>query len=474
MPAARTTADEGGPVVVLAPNAFKGSLAAGDVADAMAAGVLDALPNATVHRVPLADGGDGSLDALVAAGFSLRPVTTRGPTGEPVASAFALRGRTAVVELASACGMARLPGGRQAPMESSTIGLGDAIRAALDAGPRRDRHLRGRQRLDGRGLGHAGRPRGGRTGCRRPGGRPVRRHAGPDRRTRPQRARPATGGHPPHGRHRRHEPPARARRARPRSSPRRRAPIPSRSHYWRRAFGSGPRSSPRRRAWMRQRRPGAGAAGGTTLAAVAALRADMTSGARYIREAVGLADVMRAADLVITGEGSIDAQSLLGKAVGIVCSDAASLGVPVMVVCGRDRTHGGRAGPARARRDRRTRGRGGDRRGPDARRRRPGAPRHRSAGRRLAGPGPALAVALRPQRLQPQVELAQHRPRDGVREALLVAQPDQLLLLRAHHRARCREHLDRLQLLRPRDAVRLVGHAQAQVHLVAQGVDDIR
>jgi glycerate kinase len=122
--------------VVLAPNAYKGSLGAAAVAEAMAEGIArTTLPVECVVR-PMADGGDGSIDAVVTAGFSRVPVTVRGPTGASVAASLAMRGDVAVVELAGTCGMARLSGGSLAPMTSSTLGLGDALRAALDHGAR--------------------------------------------------------------------------------------------------------------------------------------------------------------------------------------------------------------------------------------------------------------------------------------------------------------------------------------------------
>jgi glycerate kinase len=133
--AVRSTGGAGSALrVLLAPNAFKGSLLAADVARAMAEGVARVAPAADVVSVPIADGGDGSVDAFVAAGYVRVPVVVRGPTGTPGDSSLAQRGRHAVVELASSCGMTLLPGGVPAPMTATTEGLGDAVRAALDAG----------------------------------------------------------------------------------------------------------------------------------------------------------------------------------------------------------------------------------------------------------------------------------------------------------------------------------------------------
>ncbi|MDX6264993.1 MAG: glycerate 2-kinase, partial [Kribbellaceae bacterium] len=92
-------------LVVVASDKFKGSLGSDEVAAAVGDGVRRARPEVVVDWVSVADGGDGTLAAVVAAGFELVPVTASGPTGEPVRSGFARRGDTAVVELADVCGL---------------------------------------------------------------------------------------------------------------------------------------------------------------------------------------------------------------------------------------------------------------------------------------------------------------------------------------------------------------------------------
>ena len=123
--------------VLVAPDKFKGSMRASDVAAHVAAGIRAGAPGTEVLAVPVADGGDGTLDAAVAAGFHLVPVTAAGPTGQPVSTGYARQDRTAVVELADACGLVRLPGGVLAPLTASSVGVGQVIAAALDAGCRR-------------------------------------------------------------------------------------------------------------------------------------------------------------------------------------------------------------------------------------------------------------------------------------------------------------------------------------------------
>ena len=122
--------------VLVAPDKFKGSLSAHGVAQALADGVRRVRPDAVVDCLPVADGGDGTLDAAVASGFERVGVEVSGPTGEPVSTAYARRGATAVLEMADACGLVRLPGGVLAPMTASSSGLGEVMAAALDAGCR--------------------------------------------------------------------------------------------------------------------------------------------------------------------------------------------------------------------------------------------------------------------------------------------------------------------------------------------------
>src|SRR5690349_20128321 len=96
--------------IVVAPDKFKGSLPAPQVAAATGAGLHAGRPGAEVVTVPVADGGEGAGDAAGAAGFERVPGTAAGPAGDPVRASYARRGEVAVVELAGVCGLARLPG----------------------------------------------------------------------------------------------------------------------------------------------------------------------------------------------------------------------------------------------------------------------------------------------------------------------------------------------------------------------------
>ncbi|MFC6011447.1 glycerate kinase [Nocardia lasii] len=125
-----------GPLVLLAPDKFKGSLSAPAVAAALARGISRHSPDADVRCVPVADGGDGMVEAFAAAGWKRVDVAAPGPTGEASTAVYAVRGETAVVELAAAVGLVKLPGGRLAPMVANTFGLGVVIAHALDGGAR--------------------------------------------------------------------------------------------------------------------------------------------------------------------------------------------------------------------------------------------------------------------------------------------------------------------------------------------------
>ncbi|HEX8518876.1 MAG TPA: glycerate kinase, partial [Pseudonocardia sp.] len=127
--------------IVVAPDKFKGSLTAREVAERVAAGIGAAVaemgvPPVEVVRVPVADGGDGTVDAALAAGYERVPVRAEGPTGEPVDTAFAVRDGTAVVEMADVSGLRLLPPDRLAPLTASSYGTGEVIAAALDRGCR--------------------------------------------------------------------------------------------------------------------------------------------------------------------------------------------------------------------------------------------------------------------------------------------------------------------------------------------------
>jgi len=123
--------------IIVAPDSFKGSLTAMEAADAMTQGIREVLPEAEIVAFPLADGGEGTAEALVLATsgrFVKRQVT--GPMGTPVEATFGVLGDdvTGVVEMAQAAGLTLVPPAERSPILATTYGVGESILAALDQG----------------------------------------------------------------------------------------------------------------------------------------------------------------------------------------------------------------------------------------------------------------------------------------------------------------------------------------------------
>jgi glycerate 2-kinase len=123
--------------IVVAPDKFKGSLSATDVTVRVAAGLTLAGFDGEIVPVPVADGGDGTVAAAVSAGYRRVDVRVRGPVGEPVTASFALLDGTAVIEAAQACGLTLLPPGELAPLTATSHGVGELILAATAMGAKR-------------------------------------------------------------------------------------------------------------------------------------------------------------------------------------------------------------------------------------------------------------------------------------------------------------------------------------------------
>ncbi|MFL6100072.1 MAG: glycerate kinase [Actinomycetales bacterium] len=120
--------------VVVAPDKFKGSLTAAEVGAAVAAGLHAVQPQLDIVVLPVADGGDGTLDAALSAGFRRVEVEVAGPMGDPVSAAVGVRERVAVVELALASGLVLLPPDALEPLGANSFGTGQLVLAALNAG----------------------------------------------------------------------------------------------------------------------------------------------------------------------------------------------------------------------------------------------------------------------------------------------------------------------------------------------------
>ncbi|PLZ93261.1 glycerate kinase [Fischerella muscicola CCMEE 5323] len=128
--------------ILIAPSGFKESLAADEVADCIATGIQRVITDAEIRKAPLVDGGEGFAKALVAAtGGTLHPVQVTGPVGQPVEAHYGLLGdtqvKTAVLEMAAAAGLRLVPRDARDPLKTTTYGVGELIKAALDAGVER-------------------------------------------------------------------------------------------------------------------------------------------------------------------------------------------------------------------------------------------------------------------------------------------------------------------------------------------------
>ena len=123
--------------ILVAPNAFKESLSAIDAARAMAKGIRRGLPNAQVTEVPIADGGDGTLEAVISGtGGRILKAKVTGPLGNRITAEYGITGdgKTAVIEMSRASGLALVPAARRNPMRTTSFGTGQLIQAALRRG----------------------------------------------------------------------------------------------------------------------------------------------------------------------------------------------------------------------------------------------------------------------------------------------------------------------------------------------------
>lgn len=322
--------------MLVAADKFKGSLTAVQVAERVTAGLRRVVPELEVETLPVADGGDGTVAAAVAAGFERREVTVTGPLGEPVTAAFALRGTTAVVEMAEASGLQLLPAGVFAPLTATTYGSGELLRAALDAGATTIVFgVGGSATTDGGAgmlaalgavfLDAAGEPVG-------PGGGALAQLATADLSgVDPRLAdvdlvlasdvdNPLTG---PKGCAAVYGP---QKGASPEDVETLDAALAHYAEVLEQAIGA--------KAAELAASPGAGGAGGIGYGALL-IGASFRPGIELMLEVLGFAPALERATLVITGEGSLDEQTLHGKAPAGVAAAARAAGKDVVAVCGR-------------------------------------------------------------------------------------------------------------------------------------------
>ncbi|MEO5779803.1 MAG: glycerate kinase [Arthrobacter oryzae] len=329
--------------VLIACDKFKGSLTAAAVCDNIRAGLLRARPGLDIVAVPIADGGDGTVAAAVSAGFEQVETKVSGPTGTPLTAVFALdrADATAVVEMAQASGLERLPGGVLSPLAATSYGTGELVLAALDAGARTIILAVGGSACTDGGAGFLqalGMSLRAADGTELPdGGGALGRLADVDATSLDPRL---AGCHfilasdvdnvlvGPNG-------------AAAVYGPQKGATAADVAHLdaalsrFAGILGRTPGVAP-----DAGLRPGSGAAGGLGYAAMAVLGAEQRPGVEVVMGFAGFAHVLKgltAGDLVITGEGSLDVQTLSGKAAAGVALAARAAGVPVIAVCGQSK-----------------------------------------------------------------------------------------------------------------------------------------
>ena len=319
------------PVILIAPAAFKGTLGPRQVAEALATGVRRAVPGAAVLECPVADGGNGLLDVVLPAGALRERLSVTGPIGDSVSAEMGwIDGETAIIESASACGLALVEPEDRDPMRTTTRGVGELIWTAADRGARTIVvGLGGTATVDGgtgaaRGFGWtfenaagAQLPDGGGAlielaSFRSGWGLGARIVALADVATPllgPNGAAPVFG--PQKG-------------ARPEEIPQLAAGLARLAELWAQAgrpeLGTIPMG---------------GAAGGLGAGLAFFAKAELTGGANWVLERAGFDAALAKADLVITAEGIFDKTSLVGKAPGEVVRRAQVAKKKVAVVAGR-------------------------------------------------------------------------------------------------------------------------------------------
>ena len=323
--------------IVVAPNAFKGSLSALEAATAIGEGIRIAAPDAELVLVPIADGGDGTVDALVAAtGGERHQRRVRGPLGDPVDADYGLidGGSTAVIEMARAAGLALVPKDKRDPRITTTYGVGELLQHAYDAGARRFIVGIGGSATNDGGAGMAqalGHHLLDDMGLELPPGglalkRLARIHVGGVHADWKLAAvdvacdvtNPLTG---PRGASAVYGPQKGA-------TPEVVAELDAALHHFaeiiRRDLGVDV-----------EQLPGAGAAGGLGAGLVAFTGARLRPGAEMVMEALHLDQRLTGADLVITGEGRLDSQTArFGKGPAAVAKHARRAAIPVIALGG--------------------------------------------------------------------------------------------------------------------------------------------
>jgi len=322
--------------ILIAPQSLKGSLTAAEAGQAIAQGVRAVYPTAEIDIVPVADGGEGTVQALVdATGGMIVQKKVKGPMGEPVPAFFGLMGdgRTAAIEMAAAAGLPLVPPERRDPRITTTYGVGELILAALDYGRR---HfiigIGGSATNDGgagmaQALGAALVTNKGTEIARGGAVLATLTHISTtkmDARLQECTVEVASDvTNPLCG-------PAGASAV---YGPQKGA-TPGIVQELDQALAHYAQIIERDLGVSVRDVPGAGAAGGLGAGLMAFLHATLRPGAQIVLEAVQLEEHVRTADLVITAEGQIDSQTAYGKSVGAVAALAKRFGLPVLALAG--------------------------------------------------------------------------------------------------------------------------------------------
>ena len=322
--------------IVVAPDSFKGSVSALGVAEAMERGIHRVFPVADVKKIPIADGGEGTVEALVTAtDGTVRQIEVTGPLGDRVLARWGILGdgKTAVIEMAAASGLPLVAADQRDPSQATTFGTGELIRAALDAGLRKLII----------GIGGSATSDGG-TGMARALGVRFSDESGQPL---------AEGGAALANLHKIEldgldprlsdteiivacdvdNPLCGPRGASAVFGPQKGA-TPETVEVLDRALGHFAACATAATGRDVAERPGAGAAGGLGAGLLFCTSATLRPGVEIVLDAVGFADIVRDADFVITGEGRTDFQTAFGKAPVGVARVAKEFGVPVFCLSG--------------------------------------------------------------------------------------------------------------------------------------------
>jgi len=266
----------------------------------MAEGARHAAPEASIEMIPLADGGDGTIEALYAgAGGKVEEMPVTGALGEPETAVWLSMSDTAVVELASACGIAKLTGRALKPLEAHTYGLGQVIKSVVEL--HRFRRIviavGGSASTDGREVGLGGGNLGKVASCDvsaiKDWARDLRMEIATDVHN------PLTG---PDGA-------ARIFAAQKGAIDSDIEKLESNLVHYARVLGAATGRAD-------YKTPGTGSAGGTAFGLASAFGAHIVSGFAFVKEILNLESKLEKADLIITGEGKLDGQTISGKAIG--------------------------------------------------------------------------------------------------------------------------------------------------------------